>query len=241
MSENFLLPLKTLVTIEKLENNFFDFYRKNVVYNSNGDIKSKKISNIISESSRITGGYKTDNCVVSKFLCETLIVRRVLHTRNSISYITLRKWRSELKSYQIFALRVLKLAKSKHLSDFIAQEIVSNLKSIFGNIDFVCVVPIPCGHSSPQACFSVLVATAVSRILNIPMVQALGLERMSGSSHPRANIGRKPMRLVRSISGHVLLIDDVATSGRHIEEAAQLLRSSNVSLFALSWIGGTAH
>jgi predicted amidophosphoribosyltransferase len=51
-------------------------------------------------------------------------------------------------------------------------------------------------------------------------------------------VKRDAMRLVASVTGPVLLTDDVATSGRHIEEAVGLLRKADAAAMAIAWIGG---
>jgi predicted amidophosphoribosyltransferase len=48
------------------------------------------------------------------------------------------------------------------------------------------------------------------------------------------------MTLATPLQGPVLLVDDVATSGRHIEEATELLRAKGASVLAVAWIGGDA-
>ena len=76
--------------------------------------------------------------------------------------------------------------------------------------------------------------------LGLPVLLALSIEPASGSSHPKQNIDRPPMKLVRKIEQPVILVDDVATSGSHIEEAIRLIRNASNAIFAISWIGGNA-
>ena len=58
-----------------------------------------------------------------------------------------------------------------------------------------------------------------------------------GGSHPRQNLKRPTMRLRAPVPDiPILLIDDVATSGRHIEEATLLLRSAAPVVMPLVWI-----
>jgi predicted amidophosphoribosyltransferase len=45
------------------------------------------------------------------------------------------------------------------------------------------------------------------------------------------------MTLVEKVSGPALLVDDVATSGSHLEEATKLLRPSCGAVMAVAWIG----
>ena len=47
------------------------------------------------------------------------------------------------------------------------------------------------------------------------------------------------MRLAKIVDGPAIVIDDVATSGAHIEEALRLLKPAAGTVFAVAWIGGT--
>jgi predicted amidophosphoribosyltransferase len=48
------------------------------------------------------------------------------------------------------------------------------------------------------------------------------------------------LALARVIDEPVLLIDDVATSGAHIEEAVKLLKPTCKAVMAIAWISGDA-
>ena len=82
------------------------------------------------------------------------------------------------------------------------------------------------------------IALALGRLLRLPVIEALRLPPMSGSSHPKTNVRRPRMRLNRALDGPVLIIDDVATSGQHMEEACRLLRPVAGAALAIAWIGG---
>jgi len=109
---------------------------------------------------------------------------------------------------------------------------------IIGRTAFGAVVAMPCGRSSPAHCLSSRVAERLAARLNLPLVAALESERRPGASHPRDNARRPPMRLVDAVTVPVLLIDDVATSGRHLEEATALLQPTSGAVFSIAWIGG---
>ena len=46
------------------------------------------------------------------------------------------------------------------------------------------------------------------------------------------------MTLVEKVPGPVILVDDVATSGAHVEEAVKLLRPVCGAVLAVVWISG---
>jgi predicted amidophosphoribosyltransferase len=176
----------------------------------------------------------------TEFLLETLVRRRALRTRKEISYVTLRSWRQSIREHQITAMRAIKRDDPRALAAEIAAEMHDDIRSLFGVASFKAVVPMPCGHSKPGNCLSEAIAKALARDIGLPVAHALSLAPDKGSSHPARNMSRAAMTLVAPVSGPVLLIDDVTTSGRHIEEASLLLRQNGASVLAIAWIGGDA-
>jgi predicted amidophosphoribosyltransferase len=176
----------------------------------------------------------------AEFLLETLVRRRALRNRKDVSYVTLRSWRQSIRDHQISALRAIKRNQPAAIAAEVAAEIHDDIRSLFGIANFQAVVPMPCGHSEPGCCLSEEIAKALARDLGLPVAHALSLAPEKGSSHPARNAVRPGMTLATPVTGAVLLIDDVSTSGRHIEEASLLLRSKGASVLAIAWIGGDA-
>jgi hypothetical protein len=173
---------------------------------------------------------------VSRFLLETLISGQRLHRRGDISYISLRKWRSAVKPYQIDALRALKADVPESFVTAAAEEMVDAVRTIYGDPSKCVIVPVPCGSSGTN-CLSCRIAGRMARVLGIPVVNAfLPIDVPRGSSHPRRNIKRPKMTLLENITQPVILIDDVATSGSHINEAATLLRAASPQVWSMAWI-----
>ncbi len=175
-----------------------------------------------------------------EFLLETLVQRRAIRTRKDVSYVTLRSWRSTIRAHQIKALKAIKRAAPASIAGEIAGEMRDDVRSLFGAGSFRAVVPMPCGHSQPGRCLSEEIAKALARELSLPVAHALSLPRQEGASHPKTNTRRAPMTLLSPVEGPVLLVDDVSTSGQHIEEAAKLLRGSGAGVLSIAWIGGDA-
>ena len=96
----------------------------------------------------------------------------------------------------------------------------------------------PCGHSAADSCLSREIARALAALLHLPVVPALAATPQKGSSHPKNNARRPPMTLVEKVPGPVILVDDVATSGAHVEEAVKLLRPVCGAVLAVVWISG---
>jgi hypothetical protein len=173
---------------------------------------------------------------VSRFLLDTLVQSQRLNRRGQTSYIGLRKWRASIKQYQISALKALKQEIPAGLVAAAADELADAVRSVYGDVNRCVVVPVPCGSSGPD-CLSCRLATGLARRLGLPMVQAFkSIETPPGSSHPRRNIKRSRMKLLETINQPVILVDDVATSGSHIDEAASLLRKTSPQVWPIVWI-----
>jgi hypothetical protein len=173
---------------------------------------------------------------VSRFLVDTLVKAQRLYTCSQTSYIGLRKWRSAIKPHQIAALKALKSDPSDAFVSAVAEEMVESVRAVYGDASNCVVVPVPCGSSGPD-CFSCRLAGAVASRLNIAKVEAFApIDVARGSSHPRRNIKRPNMKLLRTVDQPVILIDDVSTSGSHINEAASLLRTTAPQVWPIVWI-----
>lgn len=173
---------------------------------------------------------------VSQFLLETLISAQRLYRHQETNYIGLRKWRTAIKLHQIAALRALKSEPSEAFVTTVAAEMACAIRSVYGTVDNCVVVPVPCGSSGPD-CLACRLATAVAAQLGIAMVEAFApIATPRGSSHPRRNIRRPAMKLLQPVKQSVILIDDVVTSGSHIDEAATRLRASAPQVWPVAWI-----
>jgi hypothetical protein len=173
---------------------------------------------------------------VSRFLDETLVPAQRLLRRNETSYVSVRRWRSSIRKHQIAALRALKSDLPDTFVAATAAELARAVRAVYGSPEACVVVPVPCGHSGP-GCFSGKLAHALAAELGVTAVDAFEpIAVAKGSSHPRQNGARPSMRLARTVDCPVILVDDVATSGSHIDEAASLLRQSAPSVWPVVWI-----
>jgi PAS domain-containing protein len=174
------------------------------------------------------------------FLLETLAARRAIRSRKTANYLTLRSWRNPIRGYQIKALKALKRNIPLGMAAAIAQEIAEEARNLVGFGAFKAIVPMPCGHSEPGSCLSLEIARALSAQIGLPVVTALACTPQKGVSHPKENAKRPPLMLAAKLAEPALLVDDVATSGAHMEEAIKLLKPHCGAVLALAWIGGDA-
>jgi hypothetical protein len=183
------------------------------------------------------GAARTENPgPLSRFLDETLVRAQKLHRRNDTSYLGVRRWRGTIKAHQIAALQALKSDLPAAFVDAIAAELADAVRAVYGSTDACVVVPVPCGHSGP-GCLSHRIAHALGNQLGLDVIDAFApIAKRKGKSHPRRNAARAAMMLEQKIKHPVILVDDVATSGSHIDEAATLLRQSATSVWPVAWI-----
>ncbi|MBR2536622.1 MAG: hypothetical protein IKE66_11175 [Hyphomicrobium sp.] len=173
-----------------------------------------------------------------KFLLSTLLNRTSIRNRKDVAFITLRTWSKTIKDHQIKALTIAKKNPDGNFVDAIAEEIAQQVRKIFGNPRFSVVVPVPCGHSKEHECLSVQIARRVAQLLEVPFDRVFEHVDREGTSHPRKNVMLKPPKLKSTQKFEsVLVLDDVATSGRHIELSVMSLRRIADHIAALAWIG----
>jgi predicted amidophosphoribosyltransferase len=84
------------------------------------------------------------------------------------------------------------------------------------------------------------IGRAVGAKLGLPVVHLFKSVPLKGTSHPKKNARRPPLTLLEAPRRPTLVIDDVATSGAHLEQAVKLLRPTAGMVFAVAWISGDA-
>ncbi len=99
--------------------------------------------------------------------------------------MALRQWRKPIKPYQLKAIMALKAADEHSCVNLIATEIAEQVQKVYGNL-FTHIVPIPGGNSGSKRSFSVLIAEAVAKQLELPCKNVLVGEVLTvGKSHPK--------------------------------------------------------
>lgn len=174
----------------------------------------------------------------SVFLLRTLTRKTVLRARGGTSYIAIRTWKKEIKEYQIEALHALKDNPGTEFVEKVASEIHAAAIQFLGDHAIGNVVPIPCNSQRTGPCLSTLVGQAVARRLGVDCHEMLkGSTPAGGRSHPRKSAKLKPYELSDAPKLLSLVVDDVATTGKHMEHAQSAIRKAGGSSFAIAWIG----
>ena len=170
------------------------------------------------------------------FLHDTLVTKQRLLTRGACSYLALRQWRQNIKPYQINALAALKPDASEECVKSIAEEMTSSIQRVYGGA-FQNVVPVPGGSSGKKESLSMRIARHIALNLEIdyaPVLQSAPVKK--GASHPQKSLRLPPYTVSSKVDGNVLIIDDVATTGRHMERANEVLRPMAKYCASVVWI-----
>jgi len=172
-----------------------------------------------------------------KFLFSTLVKRAAVRSRNGVGYVIVRGWRAAIKEHQVSALRALKTNPPSSLVLGIGEELTQAVRSVFGESHIENVVPVPCGNSECNECLSTRISANVATRLGARYVAGLKPQGGSGGSHPRKSARLSAFEVVRRLKGVTLVVDDVVSSGRHLELAVRALRSGDKPVLAVAWIG----
>ncbi len=168
----------------------------------------------------------------------SLVWRPCFRSRKDVSYLGVRSWRSDAKRADIDALKDVKRDCRADVIDAAATDLTLVASSFGGPLSGWTVTTVPCGHSRRPDCFAKQLAQRCAVQLGLPFLQVWADRYVSGSSHPKEFAKLPPLEWVAAPPGPMLLIDDVATSGWHMEEALLALRSRGVTALGLVWIGG---
>lgn len=172
-------------------------------------------------------------------ILKSLIYRPTTYQRNEIRWIAAHGWRSGRKKAGMAALRLLKQNPDAAFISAAAQPISALIRQLFGMIPADAVTCIPCGHSRRPDCFGKRLAQAVARELNLPFIQLFADVARPGSSHPKKSANLPGLKQISVPPRSVIVVDDLATSGRHLEQAVSTLRNLSVTASAVAWISGS--
>jgi predicted amidophosphoribosyltransferase len=161
-----------------------------------------------------------------------------IRTRHDCKYFTLRAWKSNKKIHQIEFMKLIKLAPPKSFVRFVANEMSRFLSTLIGHNNKMIITSVPSGHSKTSNCLASILAQRIASNLKTNYVK-LWLDRpMPGSSYPRPLSERPNLEWIVVPKLPVVIIDDIVTSGSHMEECLTAVRAVGVGALGLAWIGG---
>ena len=170
-------------------------------------------------------------------LADDLVKRFAIRSRNDVLYCTLRSWRAGARQRQIAAFRKEKRSDDMSLVGTAAEEISSFLLRLAPVPDPV-ITCVPCGHSRRPDCWSKRLAQAVAARGQGRFVQVWRDRLCAGGSHPKEFRNLPPLEWLNVPDRFTVVVDDISTSGWHLEETLGALRGSGVPSMAIAWIGG---
>lgn len=168
-----------------------------------------------------------------------LVERRGIYSRNGIVWVSARAWRKDAKREDVAAVRQAKAALPESVIESAASELAALARQLVGRFEGWSVTTVAVGHSRRPDSFAVRLAAAVARMIGAPFEKAFADRFCAGVSHPKEFVKLPPLEWARRPAGPILLVDDIATSGWHVEEALAMLRDNGNPSLGLVWISGT--
>jgi len=165
-----------------------------------------------------------------------------VRARNGVSYITVRRFSAQDRPGAIRAIKRLKAEACESEAGLAAAEIALLWLRLSGNPGGWTVTNVAAGHSGGNS-FGTRLAIAVAERLNLGYLQVWRDRPVKGVSHPKEFRKLPPLEMLAKPIGATLVVDDVATSGYHMEEALTALRALGISAAGIAWISadsGTA-
>jgi len=118
-------------------------------------------------------------------------------------------------------------------------DVTGVITRLLGAAQAASITSVPCGHSGVPNCLGRRLAEGVAAALGVTYVQIGAEPFVKGVSHPK-EFGTLPqLEWIARPDPAMIVINDVATSGWHLEEALTALRGAGVEATGIAWIGGT--
>jgi hypothetical protein len=168
-----------------------------------------------------------------------LAYRPALYRRNAVAWCSVRAWRTDAKRVDILRLKLCKRELDPSVITAAAAEISLQLRLLFGSLTGWLATSIACGHSRRPDCFGKQLGRAVAGELGLAFAEVFEDRFVAGVSHPKEFRNLPPLVWRAKPTSPTLVVDDLATSGMHIEEALGLIRGLGLASFGAVWIAGT--
>lgn len=168
-----------------------------------------------------------------------LAYRPTLYRRNAVSWVSVRSWRADAKGADLARLKLCKAAVDQTVISAAAGEIAALLRLLFGHFAGWRTTSVACGHSRRPDCFGKRLGGAVADELGLGFLEVFQDRFVDGVSHPKEFSKLPPLLYRDKPAAPLLVVDDIATSGWHIEEALGIIRALGLPAFGAVWIAGT--
>jgi hypothetical protein len=169
----------------------------------------------------------------------SLVYRRAIYSRNDVCWFSARSWSSRSRRADVDALKAAKRRLDPGVIASAAEELAEMVRLLVGAPKGWLVTTVPVGHSRRPDSFAVQVAGGVASRLGLEFDKVFADRFVAGSSHPKEYRKLPPLCRLRGVATPAIIVDDVATSGWHLEESLTHLRAMSVPVLAVSWISGS--
>jgi hypothetical protein len=153
----------------------------------------------------------------------------MIFRRNHVSWIAACAWPAGAKADDIAPLKRAKRELDRGLVDGAADLLATLVRQLRGDPPAEATTSVPCGHSRRPDCVGKQLAQAVAAALDLPFRQVFADRPRSGVSHPKEFTKLPPLEQIADACGSMILVDDLATSGWHVEESLTALRRLGAS------------
>jgi hypothetical protein len=156
-------------------------------------------------------------------------------SRNGIAHLTVRRFSAQNRLGAIRAIKQLKTEADDRETGLAAAEMALLWLRLTGNPGAWTVTSVAAGHSGGNS-FGTRLAVAVAERLSLGYLQVWRDRPIKGSPHPKEFRRLPPLDMLAKPIGATLVIDDVATSGWHMEEALTALRALGIPAAGIAWV-----
>lgn len=172
-------------------------------------------------------------------LLSSLLYQPTIFQRKDVRWIAAYTWKADAKERGVSALKVVKNGLDPVFIREAAEPVAALIRQLFGAEPADAVTCVPCGHSRRPDCFGKRFAQSVAETLSLPFVQVFADQPRIGTSHPRHSARLPQLRQIAKPAWSTIVIDDLATSGGHLEQTVLALRQLGVTAPAMAWISGS--
>jgi hypothetical protein len=155
---------------------------------------------------------------------EAALLGSLVYRPNDVGWIAACAWRAAAKVDDIVALKRAKRELDRGLIDGAAEMVAALVHQLRGDRAADAITNVPCGHSRRPDCLGKQIAQAVAEALSLPFLQVFADRPCSGVSHPKEFAKLPPIERIADPAASMILVDDLATSGWHVEESLTSLR-----------------
>jgi hypothetical protein len=146
------------------------------------------------------------------------VFRPMVFRRNDIAWVAACAWRAGAKADDVTALKRAKRELDRGLIAGAAEIVAGLVRQLQGERVAAAVTSVPCGESRRPDCLGKQITQAVAAALGLPFLQIFADRPCSGVSHPKEFAKLPPLHQIADPPALMLLVDDLATSGWHVEE-----------------------